>query len=141
MKTCEQCGASRIPGLRVSIGDAYKEKSLLYKLGCVLLIYLPLLVMPLVAFSAWITYLRLKLLGVKALRPYQSFLPERKTHRYTLKTQITMEPGFWLSPIRSKLFWVANCTWYCPYSVALFEWHAYLSRVWVQLEADSRCYL
>lgn len=126
MKTCEQCGAARTMQARVNIGDAYKETALVYKLACVLLIYLPLLVMPLVAFSAWATYQRLKLLGAKNLMPYQAFLPGRKTHRYTLKTQITMEPGFRLSPIRSKLFWIANCSWYCPYSVALFEWHAYL---------------
>lgn len=131
MKTCEQCGATRTLQARANIGDAYKDKSLAYKLVCVLLIYLPLLVMPLVAFSAWVTYQRLKLLGAKNLLPYQAFLPDRKSHRYTLKTQITMEPGFWLSPIRSKLFWIANCTWYCPYSVALFEWHAYLIRAFV----------
>lgn len=81
------------------------------------------------AFSAWVTYRRLRLLGAKNLLPYRAFLPGRNSHRYTLKTQITMEPGFRLSPIRSKLFWIANCTWYCPYSVALFEWQAYLSRV------------
>ena len=127
MKACEQCGASKALVYRVNIGDDYKEKSIAYQLVCIFLIYLPLLVMPLVAFGAWVTYLRLKLLGAENLRPYQSFLPDRKTHRYTLKTQIAMEPGFWLSPIRSKLFWVANCTWYCPYSVALFEWHAYLA--------------
>lgn len=126
MKTCEQCGANKIMQARVNIGDAYKEKLWVYKLVCVLLIYLPLLVLPMVALSAWITHQRLKLLGAKNLLPYQAFLPDRKTHRYTLKTQVTMEPGFWFSPIRSKLFWIANCTWYCPYSVALFDWHAYL---------------
>ena len=129
MKTCEQCGAARTLQARVNIGDTYREKPLLYKLACVLLIYLPLLALPLVAFSAWVTYQRLRLLGATNLRPYRAFLPDRKSHRYTLKNQITMEPGFWLSPIRSKLFWIANCTWYCPYSVALFEWHAYLNSV------------
>jgi hypothetical protein len=128
MKTCEHCGAARPMQARVNISDAYKERSLLYKLACVLLIYLPLLAMPFVALSAWVTYQRLKLVGAKNLKPYRAFLPSRQSHRYTLKTQVTMEPGFWLSPIRSKLFWVANCTWYCPYSVALFEWHAYLAR-------------
>jgi hypothetical protein len=28
-----------------------------------------------------------------------------------------------------KLFWILNCNWYCPYSVALFEWHTYLVKV------------
>ena len=40
-----------------------------------------------------------------------------------------MRPGHKLSPTQSKLFWILNCTWYCPFSVGLFEWHAYLVKL------------
>jgi hypothetical protein len=126
MKACEQCGAPKFKGSRVNIDDAYKGRPFLYKLVCVLMIYLPLISLPFVLLSAWATYIHLKLLGGQNIRPFKSFLPDRKTHRYNLKSQVTMEPGFWFSPIRSKLFWIGNCTWYCPFSVGLFEWHAYL---------------
>jgi hypothetical protein len=68
-------------------------------LACALLIYLPLISLPFVLLSAWITYAHLKIVGTNHLRSLKSFLPDRKTHRYTLKTQVTMEPGFPLSPI------------------------------------------
>ena len=40
-----------------------------------------------------------------------------------------MQPGYKLSPTQSRLFWIFNCTWYCPLSVGLFEWQAYLVKV------------
>jgi hypothetical protein len=40
-----------------------------------------------------------------------------------------MEGSFKASTSQSKLFWILNCTWYCPYSVALFEWHAYMVKI------------
>ena len=40
-----------------------------------------------------------------------------------------MNPGYPGSPTQSKIFWMFNCTWYCPSSVALFEWHAYLVKL------------
>jgi hypothetical protein len=40
-----------------------------------------------------------------------------------------MKPGYSISPTQSKLYWILNCTWYCPVSVGLFEWHAYLVKL------------
>jgi hypothetical protein len=129
MKACDQCsGAGRHEG-RVQVNNTYKEKPLAYKLICILLIYLPLLSIPFVIFNGALIALYLKIAGVRDFMPFGSFLPDRKSHRYDLKNQVTMESNFRLNPIRTKLFWIWNCTWYCPYSVALFEWHAYLMKL------------
>lgn len=129
MKACENCGSPNSETARVVIGDDYREKSMLNQLAGVLLIYVPILTLPFVFFSAWVTYTHLKLVGAKNIRPFKSFLPDRQSHRYTLKSQIVMEPGYKLSPTQSKLYWILNCTMYCPVSVAAFEWHAYLVKL------------
>jgi hypothetical protein len=69
------------------------------------------------------------LIGAKNLKTYADFLPDRKSHRYDLKSQITMDGSFKMSMAQSKLYWIFNCTWYCPVSVALFEWHAYMVKI------------
>jgi len=126
MKACENCGAG---AGRVVIGDDYKKRSFFNQFFGVLLIYVPILTLPFVFFSAWITYVHLRMVGAKHVRPLSSFFPDRSTHRYTYKTQITMKPGYFFSPTQSKLYWILNCTWYCPVSVGLFEWHAYLVKL------------
>ena len=40
-----------------------------------------------------------------------------------------MDGSFKLSLAQSKLYWILNCTWYCPVSVAVFEWHAYMVKI------------
>jgi hypothetical protein len=125
MKACENCSGSG----RVNFDDNYDQKSFWNKFFGVVLIYVPIITLPFVFFSAWVTYLHLKLVGAKNIRSFKSFLPERSSHRYTLKNQITMEPGYSVSPTQSKLYWILNCTWYCPVSVGLFEWHAYLVKL------------
>lgn len=142
MKSCEQCATSESFSHRVEIGEDYKNKSIFYKTICVLLIYLPLFSLPFVVLSAVASYLHLKMAGARNIRSYRSFLPDPSSHRYNLKTQITMEPGFSLSPISSRLFWISNCIWYCPHSVALFEWHAYLVKLvenwWCPFHHDKK---
>lgn len=128
IKTCEQCGGVSLWQDRVQMGEEYRDKPLLYKLVCVLLIYLPLFALPFIWLGAMCSYWHLRSLGVKNLRTYSSYLPARESHRYDLKSQVTMQPGFKFNPISSKLFWIANCTWYCPYSVALFEWQRDLQK-------------
>lgn len=126
MKACENCGSGNG---RVVIGDDYKEKSFWNQLIGVVLIYVPIITLPFIFFSAWVTYLHLKMVGAKNIKPLKSFFPDRSTHRYDLKNQITMNPGYSISPTQSKLYWILNCTWYCPVSVGLFEWHAYLVKI------------
>jgi hypothetical protein len=94
-----------------------------------LFVYLPILTLPFVFLSAYLTYYHLKLIGGENIKTLSDFLPARSSHRYTLKNQITMDGSFKLSLAQSKLYWILNCTWYCPVSVALFEWHAYLVKL------------
>ena len=124
MKACESCSSCR-----VEIGANYQQKSVLSRAIGMVFVYLPILTLPFVILSAYLTYYHLRLIGAKNLKTWADFSPNRATHRYELKSQITMNPSFKLSASQSKLFWMFNCTWYCPYSVSLFEWHAYLVKI------------
>lgn len=124
MKACEQCAADR-----VIIGTNHQKKSVLSRTIGLIFIYLPILTLPFVITSALLTYYSLKLCGAENIKKWRDFVPDRASHRYNLKNQITMEGSFKLSFAQSKLYWIVNCTMYCPYSVALFEWHAYLVKV------------
>ncbi len=123
MKACESCSD------RVNIGCHHKQKSVLSRTIGLLFIYLPILTLPFVITSAYLTYLSLKLVGAENVKTWGDFIPDRASHRYSLKNQITMDGSFKLSLAQSKLYWIRNCTLYCPYSVALFEWHAYLVKI------------
>jgi hypothetical protein len=124
MKACDSCNTCR-----VDIGKSYEDYSTLRRFLGILVIYLPLLTFPFVILSAYMTYFHLWVLGAKNLKKWGDFIPDRASHRYNLKNQIVMDAAFFGSMTHSKLFWIANCTWYCPYSVALFEWHAYMVKV------------
>lgn len=123
MKTCESCQD------RVRIGCHHEERSVLSRAAGLVLIYLPLLTLPFVILSAYMTYYSLRCVGGENVKTWRDFLPDRASHRYDMKSQITMHASFKLSLSQSKLFWILNCTWYCPYSVALFEWHTYLVKI------------
>lgn len=92
-------------------------------------VYLPILTLPFIIISAYLTYYSLVFCCAKNLKKLSGYIPNRDSHRYSLKDQITMNPSYKLSPAQSKLYWIFNCTVYCPYSIALFEWHAYLVKV------------
>jgi|GEM_PF-162271 len=126
MKVCDQCIVTGKPEERVQFNHSYKQQPLAYKLLCVHLIYLPLLSIPFVIVNGAFIALYLKIIGAKGYTRYRSFLPDRQSHRYDLKNQVTKASKNRFNPVSSKLFWILNCTWYCPYSVALFEWHAKL---------------
>jgi len=123
MKACESCAD------RVNIGCHHKQRSILSRSIGLVFIYLPILTLPFVFISAYLTYFSLKLCGAENVKKYSDFLPDRASHRYDLKTQIVMTPSTPYNLSQYKLFWILNCTWYCPYSVALFEWHAYMVKV------------
>lgn len=123
IKACESCAD------RVNIGCHHKQKSVLSRAIGLVFIYLPILTLPFVFISAYLTYFSLKLVGAENVKKYSDFLPDRASHRYTLKNQIVMDGSFKYSMAQSKLFWILNCTWYCPFSVGLFEWHAYMVKV------------
>ena len=123
MKACDSCSG------RAEIGKNHNKVPILQRTIGLLFVYLPILTLPFVFLSAYLTYYHLKLIGGKNIKTLSDFLPARSSHRYTLKNQITMDGSFKLSLAQSKLYWILNCTWYCPVSVALFEWHAYLVKL------------
>lgn len=124
MKACEECAADR-----VQIGKNYKKMSVLSRTIGLIFIYLPILTFPFVVISGYLTYYSLILCGAENVKKWGDYIPDKASHRYSFKEQITMDGTFKLSLAQSKLYWILNCTVYCPYSVALFEWHAYLVKV------------
>jgi hypothetical protein len=129
MKKCEICGPSGVGGGCVVIGKNHRNISYTKRVLGVFLIYLPILTLPFVVISAYISYFHLKLMGGENIKTLKDFLPDRASFRYKMSNQIVMQPGYRFSPTQSKLFWILNCTWYCPFSVGLFEWHAYLVKL------------
>ncbi len=123
MKACDSCSG------RAEIGKNHQKVPVLQRTIGLIFVYLPILTLPFVFLSAYLTYYHLKLIGGENIKTLSDFLPARSSHRYTLKNQITMDGSFKLSLAQSKLYWILNCTWYCPVSVALFEWHAYLVKL------------
>lgn len=121
-KACESCA-------RVSIGANHRNVHPVIRGIGLIFVYLPILTWPFVILSAYSVYLHLYLIGAKNVKKYSDFLPARESHRYDLKSQIVMDGSFKASFAQSKLYWIFNCTWYCPMSVGLFEWHAYLVQV------------
>ncbi|MDD2768088.1 MAG: hypothetical protein PHT19_05110 [Methylococcus sp.] len=129
MKKCETCDPLGPEAGRVVIGRNNQEISHTKRFAGVLLIYLPILTLPFVLLSAYVSYLHLKAMGAENIKTLRDFLPDRGSYRYSLSNQIVMRPGYRFSPTQSRLFWILNCTWYCPFSVGLFEWHAYLVKL------------
>jgi hypothetical protein len=129
MKKCEHCGPLDPEIARVVIGKHHRSVPGVKRFFGVWLIYLPIVTLPFVILSAYLSYFHLKAMGAKNIKPLKAFVPDRATFRYHYSNQIAMEPGYKLSPVQTRLFWILNCTWYCPYSVGLFEWHAYLVKL------------
>jgi hypothetical protein len=123
MKACESCS------VRAEIGKHHKQVPVWRRAIGLVFVYLPILTLPFVFISAYLSYYHLRLIGGKNIKTLSDFLPDRASHRYNLKNQITMDASYKLSLSQSKLYWILNCTWYCPVSVALFEWHAYMVKI------------
>ena len=119
MKACETCQ-------RVSIGAPYRKASSLQAFVGLFFIYAPIIFLPAFVVTAVLVYVHLRMMGARDIKPLKDFLPDRKSHRYRYKSQIVYRGGrriaFWE---RSRLFWVFNCTLYCPLTVGLLEWTAY----------------
>ena len=89
MKACESCSSCR-----VEIGKNHKQQSIPMRGIGMVLIYLPLLTFPFVITSAYLTYYHLLMMGAKNVKKWSDFIPDRASHRYDLKNQITMEGSF-----------------------------------------------
>ena len=119
-KPCEACSRIEIGGPYVAISKARVFVGLVF-------VYSPILFLPLFMLSGLLVYVHLRFLGAQNLKTLRDFMPDPKSHRYSLKTQITNDDSptiaFWT---RLRVFWTFNCTFYCPTSVAVLEWNTYL---------------
>jgi len=113
---------------RVQIGKNFDAQPLWKVFIGVPLIYLPIiLTLPFIALGIFIVKSHLKLCGAKNIRPLHDFLPAWASHRYTYATQIIYSTGaHWYNLRHWKLYWIFNCKLYCPISVAMFRYMAYL---------------
>jgi hypothetical protein len=119
-KACETCE-------RVVIGKNFEELGFVRSRFAFLLIYLAILgFIPLLVFGK-LMYWHLKLAGAENVKPFRDFLPHRHSYRYTMKSQILFDRSSIL--LKQKFFWIFNCSYYCPYSVAMLEWMTYLAKL------------
>lgn len=95
------------------------------------LIYIPLITtVPFVVLGVLLIKTHLKYVGGMNIRGYWSFVPSWISHRYQYKNQITYRTGAtWIEPESYRWFWIFNCKLYCPMSVALFRYTAYLVKI------------
>lgn len=122
-KACQQCRSERI-----EIGKRFYSLSPWRRYLGTMLIYVPLVVsLPFVALGGLILYTHLRILGAENVKRYRDFVPDWSSHRYhQLSRQITFKMDYTAPWTSFKLFWMFNCNFYCPLSVALYEWSAYL---------------
>lgn len=126
---------------RVKIGHRYKKVPAVIAAIALPFIYLPILLVPFVAIIVWMTLLHLKIIGAKNIKPYKKFIPDWSSHRYNIKNQITITR--WSNPFgKLKLYWMFNCTLYCPFSVGLFAYQTYLVKLvenwWCPFKHDKK---
>lgn len=116
---------------RVKIGVHHKNRSSWQMIPGTVLIYLPLLVaIPFAALAVVLIRWHLRIMGAENLKSYRDFAPKWFSHRYTRKDQIVFTTDSpWWQPARYRVFWLFNCKIYCPLSVALFGYLAYLVKV------------
>ena len=124
MRACEgQCERVSIYRTNLQISNARIFFGLFF-------VYLPALAFPIILASAGLVYVHLRLMGAQGVKTLRDFLPAWQSHRYRFKSQIVRQDppklDLWS---RTRLFWMLNCTAYCPFSVALLEWHAYLVKI------------
>ena len=119
-KACQSC-------TRIEIGRQFRAVSRARVFFGLFFVYAPVVLLPVFVLSGLLVYAHLRLMGAQNLKTLRDFLPEWQSHRYSYKTQITVRDGpglaFWS---RLRAFWMFNCTFYCPVSVAVIEWNAYL---------------
>ena len=129
---------------RVTIGSRYLQQPRWKTFIGVPLIYLPIIAtIPPVALTILIVRAHLRLVGAKDVRSYASFVPSWTSHRYTLNNQVIYTTGsHWYNLRHRRFYWIFNCKLYCPLSVALFRYLAYLVKVvenwWCPFDHDQK---
>jgi hypothetical protein len=116
---------------RVKIGSNYLDQPLLKIMIGVPLIYLPIITtVPFLLIGILLVKTHLKWVGGTEIRSYWDFVPSWTSHRYNHANQITYSTGAaWYNLRATKWYWIFNCKLYCPLSVALFSYAAYLVKI------------
>jgi hypothetical protein len=129
---------------RVIIGSNYlKQPKWKLFLG-VPLIYSPLITTtPFVLLGVLLVKTHLKWVGGMNIRSYWDFVPAWASHRYRYDNQITYSTGAaWYNLRARRFYWIFNCKLYCPLSVALYRYVAYLVTIvenwWCPFEHDKK---
>jgi hypothetical protein len=116
---------------RVKIGTNYPNQSLWRVYIAVPLVYLPLITtVPFLIIGILLVKIHLKWVGGMNIRSYWEFVPAWASHRYNYDNQITYSTeSAWYNLRAHKFYWIFNCKLYCPLSVALFSYAAYLVKI------------
>ena len=129
---------------RVKIGSNYLSRRLWKVFLGVPLIYVPLITtIPFVAIGTLLVRMHLVMIGGMYIRSYWDFVPTWISHRYRYNNQITYSTGArWYNLRARKFYWIFNCKLYCPMSVALFRYMAYLIKIvenwWCPFDHDKK---
>ncbi len=129
---------------RVRIGSNYLTQPRWKVIIGVPLIYLPLITTtPFVLLSVILVKTHLKWIGGMNIRSYWEFVPAWASHRYHYANQITYSTGAgWYNLRAHKFYWIFNCKLYCPLSVALYRYAAYLVMIvenwWCPFDHDKK---
>ena len=130
---------------RITIGSNYLHQPTWKLVLGVPLIYFPLITTtPFVLVGVLLVRAHLKWVGGMNLRSYWEFVPTWASHRYQYSNQITYSTGAaWYNLRARKFYWIFNCKLYCPLSVALFRYMAYLVKIvenwWCPFDHDRKC--
>ena len=133
-----------VPEKRVTIGSNFLSQPTWKVIVGVPLIYLPLITtIPFVALGVLLVRTHLKWVGGMNIRSYWEFVPAWASHRYHYGNQITYSTGAaWYNLRARKFYWIFNCKLYCPLSVALFRYLAYLVKIvenwWCPFDHDKK---
>lgn len=119
------------PTERVHIGSNYLNQPAWKRYMGIPLIYLPLITtVPFVFIGVVLVKIHLKYIGGMDIRSYWDFVPQWASHRYRYSNQIVYSTGSaWYNLRARKFYWIFNCKLYCPLSVALFRYAAYLVKI------------
>lgn len=115
---------------RVIIGSNYVRQPFWKIVLGVPLIYLPLITtVPFTIIGVLLIKVHLKYVGGMEIKSYwKDFVPSWLSHRYMNSEQPTINIP-WYHLAHYRFFWVFNCKLYCPLSVALFSYTAYLVKI------------
>ncbi len=116
---------------RVTIGLNFVNQPIWKKIVGIPLIYLPIVTtIPFVLVAVLLVRTHLKLVGGINIHSYWDFVPTWASHRYRLDNQIVYSTGnAWYNLRAYRFYWIFNCKLYCPLSVALFRYAAYLVKI------------